>query len=71
MPFSTGPRNCIGGKVFLAEARLILTKMLWSFDMRLADVDDVNWLKQKAYLVFEPKPLHVKLVERHIDVAEI
>ena len=50
-------------RVFLAEARLILSKMVWNFDLEMADPDDWNWLDHKAYLVFEPKALMVKLKE--------
>ncbi|KAL8734603.1 MAG: hypothetical protein Q9181_003155 [Wetmoreana brouardii] len=63
-PFAIGPRNCIGGKVFLAEAHLIISKMVYNFDMALADENDWDWMSQKAYLFFEPKKLIVKLAER-------
>lgn len=51
-------------RVFLAEARLILSKMVWNFDLEMVDPNDWNWMDQKAYLVFEPKALMVKLKER-------
>ncbi|CAE7205730.1 hypothetical protein CFE70_008713 [Pyrenophora teres f. teres 0-1] len=63
-PFSIGTRNCIGGKVFLAEARILLARTLWNFDLSLAPGTRDNWMDQKAYLVFEPKPLCVSLVEK-------
>ncbi|MCJ1271052.1 hypothetical protein MMC22_010951 [Lobaria immixta] len=63
-PFSLGGRNCMGGKVFLAEARLILSKMVWNFDFEILDPNDWDWMDQKAYLVFEPKALIVKLKEK-------
>lgn len=50
--------------MFLAEARLILAKMVFNFDIELVDPDDADWMDQKAYLVFEPKALMVKLKER-------
>ncbi len=52
------------GRVFLAEARMILSKMIWNFELELADPNDCNWMDQKAYLVFEPKALMVKLKEK-------
>ncbi|KAL3250623.1 hypothetical protein ABHI18_011096 [Aspergillus niger] len=65
MPFSTGPRNCIGGKFFFAEARVTLAKLLWNFDLELAEPQAENWLEERAaYIVYEPKPLLVKLFER-------
>ncbi|RDL40046.1 Uncharacterized protein BP5553_00025 [Venustampulla echinocandica] len=63
-PFSMGPRNCIGAKVFLAEARVVLARLIWTFDMLLAEPEALTWLDQKAWLVFEPKPLRVKLYVR-------
>ncbi|KAL9004770.1 MAG: hypothetical protein Q9188_002427 [Gyalolechia gomerana] len=55
---------CHSSRVFLAEAHLIISKMVYNFDMALADPNDVDWMDQKAYLFFEPKKLMVKLVER-------
>lgn len=57
-------RLIIGARVFLAEARLILAKMVWNFDLELVNPNDSTWLNQKAYLVFEPKSLLVKLKEK-------
>lgn len=51
-------------RVFLAEARLILAKMVWNFNLELVNPNDSTWLQQKAYLVFEPKALMVKLNEK-------
>jgi cytochrome P450 len=62
-PFSIGNRSCLGSKVFMAEARVILAKTLWSFDLSLPEDADWGWLVQKAYLVFTPKPLFVKISE--------
>lgn len=65
MPFSTGQRNCVGNKIFFAEARMILAKLLWNFDFQLAEPEEADWMtSQKSYLVFEPKALRVEVVER-------
>ena len=50
-------------RVFLAEARLILLRMVWNFDFELASPENYDWMDQRAYLVFEPKALMVKLKE--------
>lgn len=61
-PFAIGPRNCMGGKVFLAEAKMILARMFWRFDLaECAGQED--WMNQKAYLVFEPRQLLVNMVD--------
>ena len=56
----------LDNRVFLAEAKLILSKMVWNFDLEMADPNDWNWLDQKAFLVFEPKSLMVKLREKNL-----
>lgn len=53
-------------RVFLAEARMILAKMIWNFELEMVDPNDCSWMDQKAYLVFEPKALMVKLKEKTV-----
>ncbi|TGJ85791.1 hypothetical protein E0Z10_g3011 [Xylaria hypoxylon] len=60
-PFSVGPRNCIGRNLAYAEMRLILAKLVYNFDMSLAE-DSRNWLRgQKAYTVWDKPALNVYL----------
>ncbi|KAI8952234.1 putative cytochrome P450 monooxygenase [Xylaria longipes] len=60
-PFSVGPRNCIGKNLAYAEMRLILAKIVYNFDLTLAD-DSRNWLDgQKASTVWEKPALNVYL----------
>lgn len=54
----------LNSRVFLAEARMILSKMVWNFELEMADPNDWDWMDQKAFLVFEPKALMVKLKEK-------
>jgi cytochrome P450 len=49
-PFSVGPRNCVGRNLAYAEMRLILAKIIYNFDMQLAD-EDLDWLDHKQYLL--------------------
>lgn len=65
-PFSVGPRNCIGRNLAYAEMRLILAKILFSFDMELDEGMTGQWMDQKVYGLWEKKPLWVRLkpVER-------
>ncbi|KAI1425886.1 cytochrome P450 [Xylaria sp. FL1777] len=59
--FSVGPRNCIGRNLAYAEMRLILAKLIYNFDISLAD-DSRNWLEgQKAYTIWDKPPLNVNL----------
>ncbi len=42
--------------------RLILARVLWNFDMRIAD-DSRHWLgRQRIYLMWEKGPLNAYLV---------
>ena len=51
-------------RLFHAEARVTIAKLLWNFDIELFD-KRTDWLKdQAAYIVYEPKSLLVKLLDR-------
>lgn len=43
-----------------AEMRLILARIVFNFDMRLADPND-NWLDQKVYMLWDKPDLNVIL----------
>ena len=45
----------------------ILAKMIYHFDMQLVDPSQ-DWRKQKVYIVWEKKPLMVKLTARDVAV---
>ncbi|KAI0448817.1 cytochrome P450 [Xylaria acuta] len=48
-PFGIGPRNCIGQNLAYAEMRLVLAKLVYNFDMSIAE-EARDWLRgQKAY----------------------
>ncbi|KAK7927301.1 cytochrome p450 [Apiospora marii] len=60
-PFSTGPRNCIGKNLAYAEMRLILAKIIFNFDIHLADNSE-DWInRQSVYFLWEKPALHVHL----------
>ncbi|KAK5662431.1 hypothetical protein OQA88_8342 [Cercophora sp. LCS_1] len=60
-PFSAGPRNCVGRNLAYVEMRIILAKVLFNFDIILAD-EDTDWLDQKVHLLWVKIPLLVQLV---------
>lgn len=63
-PFHIGPRNCLGKNLAYIEMRLILTRVLWNFDIKLAD-ECKDWMaKQKIFLLWEKPPLEVYLTPR-------
>ncbi|KAL9599801.1 MAG: hypothetical protein Q9219_003587 [cf. Caloplaca sp. 3 TL-2023] len=64
-PFLVGPRNCIGKPLAWAEMKLILCKVLWSFDMELTEDTKEDWsMEQKIWLMHERMPLNVRLTPR-------
>ncbi|PLN84635.1 cytochrome P450 [Aspergillus taichungensis] len=60
-PFHVGPRNCLGRNLAYAEMRLILARVIYNFDMKIAS-DSLDWMQtQKVYFLWEKPPLHVHL----------
>ncbi|PTB64949.1 cytochrome P450 [Trichoderma citrinoviride] len=67
MPFSVGPRNCIGRNLAYLEMRLILARMVWNFDIKLAE-ESVGWdTRSKVYMLWEKGPIYVYLTRREGD----
>ncbi|KHN94126.1 cytochrome P450 ClCP1 [Metarhizium album ARSEF 1941] len=62
-PFHVGPRNCIGRNLAYAEMRLILARVVYNFDMKLAS-ESSGWLNQRAFTLWEKNPLMVYLTPR-------
>ncbi|KAL8826507.1 MAG: hypothetical protein Q9191_003760 [Dirinaria sp. TL-2023a] len=59
-PFSLGPRSCLGKPFAWNEMRVMLARVLWSFDLELSPESD-GWEKQKVYTLWDKGPLIVKL----------
>ncbi|KEQ90829.1 hypothetical protein AUEXF2481DRAFT_9105 [Aureobasidium subglaciale EXF-2481] len=59
-PFSTGSRNCIGKNLAYHEMRLLLSMTLFHFDLTLEE-ESKDWSDQKVYLLWDKKPLMVRL----------
>ncbi|CZR56893.1 related to isotrichodermin C-15 hydroxylase (cytochrome P-450 monooxygenase CYP65A1) [Phialocephala subalpina] len=68
LPFSTGPRSCIGKALAWAEMRLLLAKLVWSFDIE--EVDSVKgrlrWDKQGVFIAVARQPFEVRLKARKV-----
>ncbi|KAH6982399.1 P450 monooxygenase, partial [Ilyonectria destructans] len=58
--FSYGPRNCLGKNLAYHEMRLILSSVLWTFDIELEQMN-FDWIDQNTYGIWEKHPLYVKL----------
>lgn len=60
-PFNIGPRNCLGRNLAYSEMRLVLARMIFNFDMELAEPED-DWMgTQRADFLWHKRPLHVHL----------
>ncbi|CAG8902802.1 unnamed protein product [Penicillium egyptiacum] len=60
-PFSYGPRGCLGRNLAHAELRIIVAKMIWSFDLDLEERSQ-DWLSRCKVMRLWVKPeLAVKL----------
>ncbi|KAK2048187.1 cytochrome P450 [Colletotrichum somersetense] len=60
-PFHVGPRNCLGKNLAYVEMRIVLARLLWNFDLALAE-DSEEWMEtQKIYTLWEKGPLNVYL----------
>ncbi|PMD59449.1 cytochrome P450 [Hyaloscypha bicolor E] len=69
-PFSLGPRNCIGKGLAIMEMKLILTTLLWHFDIELAE-ESKDWMDRVRVIGFFVKPkLMVKLKEKEGSAEE-
>lgn len=60
-PFHVGPRNCLGRNLAYIEMRLVLARVLWNFDLRIAE-DSLDWMKkQRVYNLWEKGELNAYL----------
>lgn len=64
-PFGYGSRACVGQNMAMHEMRLMAAKVLYHFDLVLDGGDDEGrrWTDQKAYVLWEKKPLMCRMVE--------
>lgn len=49
------------------EIRLIISTLLWNFDLELDDRTSKDWLDQKNFVVWAKKPLLVRLSSRKLE----
>jgi cytochrome P450 len=62
MPFSTGPRACLGRNLAYHEMRLLLVMTFLHFDLEICERSRREWAGgQKSWLFWEKKPLRVVL----------
>jgi cytochrome P450 len=60
-PFSDGPRACLGQHLAWAEMRLIMTKLLWTFDFAVVEDRRTRWEDLRTFLLVEKRPIEVRV----------
>ncbi|KAL2139470.1 hypothetical protein VTI28DRAFT_5110 [Corynascus sepedonium] len=62
-PFSLGPRSCLGQHLAWAELRLIMAKLVWTFDFSLPQdpTKRLAWEDLRTFLLVEKKPIYVEM----------
>jgi cytochrome P450 len=62
-PFSLGPRSCLGQNLAWAELRLIMAKLVWTFDFTLPQdpAKRLDWEDLRTFLLVEKKPIYVEV----------
>ncbi|GKZ35393.1 hypothetical protein AbraIFM66950_006022 [Aspergillus brasiliensis] len=60
-PFSMGPRSCLGQHLAWAEMRLILSKLLVSFEFEAVEGKRLQWEELRTFLLVEKRPLEVRV----------
>ncbi|KAK8071332.1 cytochrome P450 [Apiospora hydei] len=63
-PFSHGSRNCLGKNLAYAEMRTIMARMLFNFDMRLAEGYETWAHGMEIHNLYEKPPLFIHLTPR-------
>jgi cytochrome P450 len=63
-PFSVGPTGCIGKPLALAEMRIVVAKLLWSFRLSMTKERPFKWEDLKMMMVVEKGPLWLALEKR-------
>jgi cytochrome P450 len=64
--FSVGPRSCIGKSLAWAQMRLILSKLVWAFDIEAAKGHVLRWEELRTFSIVEKKQIRVKLTRRSL-----
>ena len=57
--------DCTISRLAWAEMKMVLAKVLWNFDLELAEkMKEGDWTDQKVYLLNEKTPMYVKMRPR-------
>ncbi|KAF3761192.1 hypothetical protein M406DRAFT_73626 [Cryphonectria parasitica EP155] len=66
-PFAAGPRDCIGKNLAYSEMRLVIARLLWNFDLELAE-GQKDWVdSQLVFGLYQKGPLMARVHIRSIE----
>jgi cytochrome P450 len=54
----------MGRHLAMAEMRLIMAKLLWSFDFELVPSKKLKWEELKTFLLVEKEPVYARVTQR-------
>lgn len=61
-PFSYGPRDCAGKQMAWNVLKLVIARVVFSFDIELLDpLECDDWMEQRIFQVWETKPLQARV----------
>ena len=60
--FGYGPRDCLGQNMAMHEMRLVVARLYYGFDLEVCE-ESLSWVEQRAFILWEKKPLFVKVKE--------
>ncbi|KAI1463617.1 cytochrome P450 [Daldinia caldariorum] len=63
-PFSLGVRSCIGKSFGLAEMRLVLARLVWEFDISMAQDKRLDWNRLKTYVMVQKDTIEIAIKKR-------
>ncbi|KAL3420745.1 cytochrome P450 [Phlyctema vagabunda] len=66
VPFSFGPRGCIGKNLAYLELRMVLAKLFWKYDVEMTNTKEIkSWIDESVgYTLWKNPPLDVHVRER-------
>lgn len=62
--FSVGPAGCLGRSLAWAEMRLLISRLLWAFDVSEDPGNSLDWESLRAMMLVEKQPMELRLRPR-------